>query len=211
MRVRFTHTGRIQFLTAVSYINRDDVSAAIRFRRKAERQLRRLARFPGSGRHLPEFPDLPQAKLYSDKPVISTSIRDGRVGGEVTFKKAIVPLQAGTFTIPSFKVGFFDPQHARYEYFQSNKQTIKELLNHLEIKAPVVGKLTGKSFVFTGKVSNPRKELEKMVEDNGGKASSGVSKNTSYLVAGDEAGSKLAKAQKLGVKVITEDEFLKMV
>ena len=98
-----------------------------------------------------------------------------------------------------------------YEYFQSNKQTIKELLNHLEIKAPVVGKLTGKSFVFTGKVSNPRKELEKMVEDNGGKAGSSVSKNTSYLVAGDEAGSKLAKAQKLGVKVITEDEFLKMI
>ena len=98
-----------------------------------------------------------------------------------------------------------------YEYFQSNKQTIKELLNHLEIKAPVVGKLTGKSFVFTGKVSTPRKELEKMVEENGGKASSSVSKNTSYLVAGDEAGSKLDKAEKLGVKVITEDEFLKMI
>jgi hypothetical protein len=67
----------------------------------------------------PEISGLPQAKLYSDKPAVSTSIRDGRVGGEITFKKAIVPLEAGTFTIPPFKVGFFDPQQERYEYFQS--------------------------------------------------------------------------------------------
>lgn len=98
-----------------------------------------------------------------------------------------------------------------YNYFSANHNMIKALMKHLEIKGPVIGKLTGKSFVFTGKVSTPRKELEKMVEENGGKASSSVSKNTSYLVAGDEAGSKLDKAQKLGVQVISEDEFLKMV
>lgn len=98
-----------------------------------------------------------------------------------------------------------------YDYFQRNKSMLLRLLSHLDIKGPVIGKLTGKSFVFTGKVSNPRKELEKMVEDNGGKTGSSVSKNTTYLVAGEEAGSKLDKAQKLGVKVITEDEFLKMV
>lgn len=97
-----------------------------------------------------------------------------------------------------------------YDYLQDNKVMLKKLLNHLDIKGPVVGKLTGKSFVFTGKVSNPRKELEKMVEDNGGKVSSGVSKNTSYLVAGADAGSKIDKAQKFGVKVISEDEFLNM-
>jgi len=98
-----------------------------------------------------------------------------------------------------------------YDYFKENGSMIKRLLNNFDIKAPVIGKLTGKSFVFTGKVAKPRKELEKMVEDAGGKISSSVSKNTSYLVAGDEAGSKLDKANKLSVKVITEDDFLKMV
>lgn len=102
-----------------------------------------------------------------------------------------------------------------YDYFRNNKDMIRKLIsNHLEFKKRVIvknGKLTGMSFVFTGKVSKPRKELEKMVEDNGGKAGSSVSKSTDYLVAGDEAGSKLDKAQKLGVKVITEDDFLKMV
>ena len=63
MRVRFTPSGRIQFLTAIAYIRRDNPTAAIRFRRKAERLLRRLERFPESGRHLPEFADLPYREV----------------------------------------------------------------------------------------------------------------------------------------------------
>ena len=59
MRVLFTASGRIQFLAAIAYIRRDDPSAASRFRSDAERRLRRLQRFPMSGRHVPEFPDLP--------------------------------------------------------------------------------------------------------------------------------------------------------
>ncbi len=59
MRVRFTASGRIQFLAAIAYIRRDNPSAASRFRSDAERRLRRLQRFPMSGRHVPEFPDLP--------------------------------------------------------------------------------------------------------------------------------------------------------
>jgi len=59
VKVRFTPSGRIQFLTAVAYIQQDDPQAALKFRNRVERVLRRLLRFPGSGRRIPEFPDLP--------------------------------------------------------------------------------------------------------------------------------------------------------
>ena len=63
MRVRFTASGRIQFLAAIAYICRDNPSTASRFRSEAERRLRRLQRFPMSGRHVPESPDLPYREL----------------------------------------------------------------------------------------------------------------------------------------------------
>ncbi len=70
----------------------------------------------------------------------------------------------------------------------------------------------GKTFVFTGTLTKfTRDEAEAEVKKRGGKASGSVSKNTSYVVAGDKAGSKLEKAQKLGVDVISEDDFLKMI
>ena len=56
-----------------------------------------------------------------------------------------------------------------------------------------------------------RKEIEDLIKSLGGKASGSVSKKTDFLVAGAEAGSKLAKAQELGVKVLTEDEFDRMI
>jgi len=62
-RVRFTPSGRRQFLDAVAYILRDDPGAARRFRQPAERVLRRLERFPESGRALPEFPELPYREV----------------------------------------------------------------------------------------------------------------------------------------------------
>jgi plasmid stabilization system protein ParE len=63
VKVRFTPSARLQFLTALQYIQRDNPGAARRFRQKAERQLRRLERFPNSGRSLPEFPDLPHREV----------------------------------------------------------------------------------------------------------------------------------------------------
>jgi len=59
MSLRFTPAGRTQFLEAVSYILKDNPAALMRFRKRAERALRRLRRFPESGRLIPEFPDLP--------------------------------------------------------------------------------------------------------------------------------------------------------
>jgi toxin ParE1/3/4 len=59
VKVRFTPTGRAQFLEAIVYVNRDNPSAALSLREKAEKVLSRLERFPESGRLIPEFPDLP--------------------------------------------------------------------------------------------------------------------------------------------------------
>jgi len=59
VKVLFTPSGRIQFLKAVAFIAQDKPLAALRFRKKAERLLRRLSRYPESGRLIPEFPDLP--------------------------------------------------------------------------------------------------------------------------------------------------------
>ncbi len=63
MRVRFTPAGRVQFLDAVTYIRRQSPAAAGRFRARAEEILRRLQRFPNSGRIVPEFPDLPYREV----------------------------------------------------------------------------------------------------------------------------------------------------
>ena len=63
MRVRFTPTGRAQFLAAIAYIRRENPVAAARFRQRAEQALRRLEPFPESGRVLPEFPDLPYREV----------------------------------------------------------------------------------------------------------------------------------------------------
>lgn len=59
MRVRFTDSARAQFLAGLAYIHRDKSSAAVRLRKRAEVVLRRLAKFPESGRAIPEFPELP--------------------------------------------------------------------------------------------------------------------------------------------------------
>lgn len=70
----------------------------------------------------------------------------------------------------------------------------------------------GLTFVITGTLPTMgRKEAQELIEKNGGKVSGSVSKKTSYLLAGEEAGSKLAKAQSLGVEVLSEEEFMKLL
>lgn len=66
----------------------------------------------------------------------------------------------------------------------------------------------GKTFVITGKLSRPRNEIKELIEANGGKVTGSVSKNTDFLVAGEDAGSKLEKASKLNVSVLTEEELI---
>ena len=73
-------------------------------------------------------------------------------------------------------------------------------------------KLAGKTVVVTGTLETmSRAEAEALIVKNGGKASGSVSKKTSYVLAGEAAGSKLTKAQQLGVPVLTEQEFLQML
>ena len=73
-------------------------------------------------------------------------------------------------------------------------------------------KLEGLTFLFTGSLSRfSRDKAKELVEENGGKNISGVSAKLNYLVAGEKAGSKLTKAEKLGIPVISEDEFLGMI
>ena len=72
--------------------------------------------------------------------------------------------------------------------------------------------LVGKTFVLTGTLpSYTREEAGRIIEENGGKVVSSVSKNTSYVLAGEDAGSKLTKARSLGITVLSESEFKKMI
>ncbi len=73
-------------------------------------------------------------------------------------------------------------------------------------------RFAGKTFVLTGTLDRfTRAEATKMIEDRGGKAAGSVSKKTTYVVAGEAAGSKLRKAQELGVPVLTQEEFLALM
>ncbi len=104
-----------------------------------------------------------------------------------------------------------------YAWFREadNKKLIRNLLKHVELQEEQVNanrRFEGLSFVFTGTLPTlEREEAQDMVRKNGGDVSSSVSKKTSYVVAGDEAGSKLGRARELGVKMISEEEFLEMV
>ena len=72
--------------------------------------------------------------------------------------------------------------------------------------------LAGMTIVVTGTLPNySRDEIQDLIEKTGGKASGSVSKKTSYVVAGEAAGSKLTKAQSLGVPVLTEQELLELI
>ncbi|MDP4228535.1 MAG: BRCT domain-containing protein, partial [Bacteroidota bacterium] len=78
---------------------------------------------------------------------------------------------------------------------------------------PVSDKLKGLSIIISGVFENhSREELKQMIEQHGGKNVTSISKNTSYLLAGDKIGpSKLENAQKLGVPLLSEEDFIKMI
>jgi DNA ligase (NAD+) len=81
-----------------------------------------------------------------------------------------------------------------------------------EKKDAIGGVFAGQTIVVTGTLPTMgRSEVTALIEQNGGKVAGSVSKKTSFLVAGEAAGSKLTKAQQLGIRVVTEEELLKMV
>lgn len=108
-----------------------------------------------------------------------------------------------------------------YEFFHDdrNLELIERLRAagvQLEMDASSTAALderfVGKTFVLTGKLENyTRDEAAKLIEDRGGRVSSSVSKKTDYVVAGEDAGSKLTKAESLGVTVLDEEQFSSMI
>lgn len=99
-----------------------------------------------------------------------------------------------------------------YFRVESNLELIRKLKEYgvrMTADAPGEGKLNGETFLFTGTLPTlKRHEAEEMVKSRGGRILSGVSKNLAHLVAGEKAGSKLDKATKLGIHIMTEEEFL---
>ncbi len=106
-----------------------------------------------------------------------------------------------------------------FEYFQNSHN--RELIDKLKLAGvnmehheadDATEKLSGKKFVITGRFEElSRNEVTELVEKNGGSVAGSVSKKTDYVVAGEDAGSKLDKAQALGVPVLTIEEFLSML
>jgi len=97
--------------------------------------------------------------------------------------------------------------------WKAQREEITELLGFITIKEKKMksGGLNGKSFCITGTLSKGRKEFIEMIEENGGRFSSSVNAKLDYLICGEECGSKKDKAEKLGIKIIEEKDFLKMI
>lgn len=102
------------------------------------------------------------------------------------------------------------------DYFKKNKDLIEELKSlgidpHTE-KVETKNTLAGKTFVLTGKLPTlTREEATRLIEKHGGNTSSSVSKKTDYVLAGEDAGSKLRKAQELNITIINEEDFRNLI
>ncbi|MBR7146641.1 MAG: hypothetical protein IKD11_02855, partial [Oscillospiraceae bacterium] len=85
-------------------------------------------------------------------------------------------------------------------------------VNMASLETAADDRFAGKTFVLTGTLEHfSRDEAAALIEKHGGKTSGSVSKKTSYVVAGEAAGSKLTKAQELGIPVLSEEELLAML
>ena len=105
-----------------------------------------------------------------------------------------------------------------WEFFhdEENLKLLDDLvsvgINPVSKSAPKSDKLAGKTFVLTGTLPDlSRDEASEIIKSHGGKTSSSVSKKTDYVLAGENAGSKLDKAHDLGIIILTENEFLEMI
>ena len=134
-----------------------------------------------------------------------TAFRDRIFSGSITFDDLIAVEDIGSVAATSFVDYFSDTE---------NINEINALLSYVTVTYPEENSsecLLGKTFVITGTLTQPRKYFEDLIQDNGGKLSGSVSKKTSYVLAGSEAGSKLEKAESLGVNILDEDAFFMLI
>jgi DNA ligase (NAD+) len=108
----------------------------------------------------------------------------------------------------SIAIFFSNPKHIKFVDNLINQIKINDFVNVINSNSA----LANKTVVFTGSLLKlSRDEAKAIAEKNGAKVASSVSKKTDFVIAGEDAGSKLKKATELGVKIITENEFLELV
>lgn len=113
----------------------------------------------------------------------------------------------GEETASSILKSLNDPQ------MQKNIELLKSYgLQMSQVKKEIIeSSITDKTFLITGTLDKPRKFYEELIISHGGKILSGVSKNLNYLIVGADAGSKLEKAKKLNIEILSLDDFLKLI
>jgi len=102
------------------------------------------------------------------------------------------------------------------EFLRVNKELVTKLLSIINPKNPDIKEIkespfTGKTVVLTGTMSEPRSNIKEELENLGAKVTNSVSKKTDFVIYGEDAGSKLEKAKKLGVATISEDKMREMI
>ena len=185
--------------------------------------------------HLPRFAETSVDKLLASiekartvtLPKFLVSLSISQVGEETAIDLArhfggIQKIQVATFDDLQ-KLAGVGPivAQALVDWFatKNNQTTLGNLLKEVSIQRSDLGldidsqgKLAGQTFVLTGSLSKmSRAEAKDKIRSLGGEVSESVSIKTTYLVAGESAGSKLAKAENLGVKILNEEEFLKLI
>lgn len=153
-------------------------------------------------RHLGESYAKRVAKKYRNMDAIMEAAKDKN-----SFMEDLMTIEGVGEAISLSVANFFENEDNRNIILELKELGLKMEEPVQEVKET----LAGKTFVITGTLSRDRKEIKELIEANGGKCSGSVSKKTDYVLAGEEAGSKLTKALELGVTVITEEEFNNMI
>lgn len=161
-------------------------------------------------RHVGEQTAKDLAKAYSSFPEFRKAVDAAVSGGQGSEAYADIDNIEGIGeTVVDALLDFFSEPH--------NIAAVDALLDHIEVEpyervAAVSSPVTGKTVVFTGTLTRlSRPEAKAQAERLGAKVAGSVSKKTDYVIAGADAGSKLTKAQKLGVTILTEDEWMDLV
>ncbi len=140
--------------------------------------------------------------------------------GEVASKKLCERFGLEWYKVPKerlYEIEGFGPEMVRSieEFVEVNKDKIEKLIAIIQPKAPhkehKPTPLTGKRVVLTGEMRLPREKIKELLEELGAQVTSSVSRKTDFVVYGEHPGSKYEKAQNLGVRLVSEDEFWQML